>query len=176
MAVLMQGVGLINFEVYLDGKSRMLGISNVELSNIEYETVEMKGAGLMGTIAMPVRGNMSDLEMKLTWRTMTSEVAELSKHKSVKLSLYSGQESYDAGSGELKVPKHQIEVSCVPKGLNLGKWEPSSTVDDENTFTVITLNYKIDDKEVLAFDKANYVLRVNGADQTEAFRRAVGLI
>ena len=43
MAVLLQGSGLVNFEVYRAGTSRMLGLATVELATAEQETVDMKG-------------------------------------------------------------------------------------------------------------------------------------
>ena len=173
--IVAQGIGVVNFAVYLKGTSRLLGLANVELPNIEYETIEMKGTGLMGTLTMPVRGNLNSLEMKLTWRTLEKEAAEITKHQSISLSLYSDQEHYDGGTGQFSDPKHQIEVVGVPKVLNLGKWEPSATVDAETTLEVVTLKYSIKNKTVLEFDKMNYVFKINGADQTAALRTALGM-
>ncbi len=173
--IVAQGIGVVNFEVYLKGTSRLLGMANVELPNIEYETIEMKGAGLMGTLTMPVRGNLNSLEMKLTWRTLEKAAAEITKHESISLSLYSDQEHYDGGTGKFSDPSHHIEVVGVPKTLNLGKWEPSSTVDAETTLEVVTMTYRISNKTVLEFDKLNYVFKINGADQTAAYKKAVGL-
>ena len=164
MAVHVQGIGVVNFEVYLKGSSRMLGIANLELPTIEMENIEMKGVGLMGTVAMPVRGNLSSLEVKLTWRRMETYAAE-----------YSDQEGYDAATGTFEDPQHHVELVGIPKTLNLGKWEPSSTVDAETTLEVVTMTYLIKNKTWIEFDKLNYIFKINGADQTAAYRRAVGL-
>ena len=175
MAVHVQGIGVVNFEVYLKGSSRMLGIANLELPTIEMENIEMKGVGLMGTVAMPVRGNLSSLEVKLTWRRMETYAAELTKHQAIQLSLYSDQEGYDAATGTFEDPQHHVELVGIPKTLNLGKWEPSSTVDAETTLEVVTMTYLIKNKTWIEFDKLNYIFKINGADQTAAYRRAVGL-
>ena len=170
-----QGIGTINFEVYVSGTSRLIGIANVELPTVEMETVDMKGNGIAGTVAMPVRANTSSMELKLTWRTMEKDAAGLIAHKSIDLSLYGVQEHYNSGTGEMTQPQHRIETRVVPKTLNLGKWEPSATVDNENTFEVITLKYTIGGKAVLEFDKFNYVFKANGTDYGTPVRKGLGL-
>ena len=170
-----QGIGVVNFEVYLSGTTRLLGIASLELPNMEMATTDVGGTGIMGTMSMPLRGNLNSVEAKLTWRTMEKAASELNRHKAIKLSLYSDQEHYDAGAGEFKDPSHYVEIMGVPKSINLGKWEPSSTVDAETTLEVITLTYKIDNEEVINFDKFNYIYRVNGEDYGQPYRQAVKL-
>lgn len=175
MAVISQGVAVVNFEVYVSGSDRLIGLANVELPTVSMETVDMKGSGLAGTIAMPVRSNTESMELKLVWRRMEKDAAGLIAHKSIDLSLYSVQSGMDAATGEMHLPQHKIETRVVPKTLNLGKWEPSATTDGENTFEVITLNYAIDGKSVLKFDKMNYIFEAGGEDFGSAIRKGLGL-
>lgn len=175
MAVISQGIAVVNFEVYVSGSDRLIGLANVELPTVSMETSDMKGNGIAGTIAMPVRSNTESMELKLVWRRMEKDAAGLIAHKSIDLSLYSVQSGMDAATGEMHLPQHKIETRVVPKTLNLGKWEPSSTTDSENTFEVITLEYTIDGEEVLAFDKLNYIFRSGGEDFGEAVKRGLGL-
>lgn len=175
MAVISQGMGLVNFEVFAYGTDRLLGTATVELPTLEFETVDVKGAGVMGTIAYPLAPNLGSLELKLTWRSMEPAAAELAGHKSIDLSLYSVQEHYDAGTGEITDPQHRIETRVVPKTLNLGKWEPSSTVDSESTFEIITLSYFIDGVSMLELDKLNYVYKAKGKDYGAPIRKGLGI-
>ena len=174
-STLEQGIGLVNFEVYLSGTDRLLGLAQLELPTLEMATVDISGAGIMGQISMPIRANLNSLEVKLTWRRLEKAAATLSAHKSVHLSLYSDQEGIDAATNEFSDPSHYVEIVGVPKTLNLGKWEPSSTVDAETTLEVITLKYTVDGEERIEFDKLNYICRVNGEDYAEPYRLAVGL-
>ena len=175
MATIKQGIAVVNFEVYVSGTTRLIGIANVELPTVEMETADMKGNGIEGTITMPVRANNASLELKLTWRTFERQAVGLFGHKAIDLSLYSVQEHINASTGALSDPQHKIETRVVPKTLNMGKWEPSSTTDSENTFEIITLNYAIDGKEVLDIDKLNYVFKVNGTDYAKPVRTGLGL-
>ena len=175
MAVISQGIAVVNFEVYVSGTSRLLGLANVELPTVSMETVDMKGNGIAGTIAMPVRSNTESMELKLIWRRMEKETAGLIAHQSIDLSLYSVQSGIDAATGEMQLPQHKIETRVVPKSVELGKWEPSSTTDSSNTFEVITLNYAIDGVTVLEFDKLNYVFTSNDVDFGSAVRKGLGL-
>ena len=174
MAVIEQAVGTINFEVYLTGTSRKLGLANIELPTLERETIDMKGNGIGGTVTMPVRGNMSASEVKLTWRSITPWASDFFPHKTVQLSLYSAQQTYDGGTGEIKVPQHRIEISGVPKATNLGKFEPSATMDAETTIEVTTLYYYVDGVEKIGWEPFNYILRVSGEDEGEEVRGALG--
>lgn len=175
MAVISQGIAVVNFEVYVSGSDRLIGLANVELPTVSMETSDMKGNGIAGTIAMPVRANTESMELKLVWRRMEADAAGLIGHKSLDLSLYSVQSGMDAATGEMQLPQHKIETRVIPKGLELGKWEPSSTTDSSNTFEVVTLEYTIDGEEVLAFDKLNYIFRSGGEDFGEAVKRGLGL-
>lgn len=177
MAVLLQGIGLVNFEVYRAGTSRMLGMANIELTTAEQETIDMKGNGIPGTRAMPVRANFGSMELKLTWRTPMPDSANIFGHERIDLSLYGDVEHTDAaGINAMHDISHRFEIGCVPKSWNFGKWEPSSTVDSEQTFEVLTLSYFIEGVEQFVFDGLNYVYRVHGEDYASPFRKAVGLI
>ncbi len=174
--VFLQGIGLINFEVYRSGTSRLMGLANIELTTAEPETVDMKGNGIAGTVAMPIRSNLGSMELKLTWRTPPVDAAKLFRYERIDLSLYGAVENVDAGNGGLKPHQHRLEVSGFPKNWNLGKWEPSSTIDSELTLEVAILNYFYEGVEKLAFDKLNYVYRIDGEDFASPYRKAVGLI
>lgn len=176
MAVLLQGIGLVNFEVYRAGTSRMLGLASIELTTAEQETVDMKGAGIAGTIAMPIRANTSSAELKFTWRTVEPDASQIFGHERIDLSLYGDVEHTDVGTGKMHDVQHRLEVGGIPKSWNLGKWEPSSTVDGETTLELVWLSYYIDGAEQLVFDKLNYVYRVHGEDYASPYRKAVGLI
>ena len=175
MAVQGQGIGVINFEVYRSGTNRLMGLASVELPTIEYETVDAKGNGLAGTRAFPIRANTGSMELKLTWRTTTEEAATLIRHETIDLSLYGAISSYDAATGAIETIQHRIETRVIPKTVNLGKFEPSATADNENTFEIMTLNYYIKGVEWIAIDWANYVFRVNGRDYGQPVRTATGL-
>ena len=174
MAVIEQAVGTINFEVYLTDTSKKLGLATVELPNLERETIDMKGVSMGGTRAMPVRGNVGSAEVKLTWRSMTPGSSEFFLHETVRLSLYSAQQTYDGGTGVIRVPQHRIEISGVPKSINLGKFEVSATMDAETTLEVVTLYYYVDGVEKIGWEPFNYILRVSGEDEGEEVRGALG--
>ena len=171
----LQSIGTINFEVYESGKNRLLGLASVELPNFEYESVDMKGNGIAGTTSAPICGNFGDLELKLTWRNTEGATTKLLRHDKIDLSLYAAISKADSGTGSLSVVQHKIETRVWPKSLNLGKLEPSATADGETTFTVVTFNYKIDNKETMHFDRFNYILRVDGTDYSAVVRRTLGL-
>lgn len=175
MAVTFQDIGTINFEVYESGTNRLLGMANVELPTIEYETVDTKGNGLGGTRAFPIRGNTGSMELKLVWRQVNTDYAPLFRHESINLSLYGATSGYEGGSGEIKVIQHRIETRVTPKSDALGKFEPSATMDNEITFEALVFYYYINGVEQLGIDWANMIHRVNGEDYSAPTRQALGL-
>ena len=175
MAVITQSTAVVNFEVYEGGSDRLIGLATVELPNVEFETSDTKRNGIMGTIAMPIGPNLGSQELKLTWRNVEKESAALIGFKSVDLSLYGAVNNIDAATGEITVVQHRIETRVVPKTLELGKFEPSATMDTANTFEIITLLYAIDNDTVIDYDKLNYKFESNGVDYGASVRTALGI-
>lgn len=164
----------INYEIYVDG-DRCLGTASVDLSELNYLTTEISGAGVGGKIDMPTLGHTENMEITLHWRSLFESPLRLMKQAAFMLSCRGAMQKYDAGTGELKVLPVRIDARCLPTSLNLGKFEPSETTDTESKFVIDYISVKVDGAKVFEHDKFNYIHEVDGQDYMAAVRAALGL-
>ena len=175
MAVNLQHLQTINFEVY-SHNDRLLGITNVTLPNIEFETSEIKGAGLAGTLAVPTRGHTSNLELTLQWRSIFEQPLRLLRGSSVMLSLRGAVETYDAATGELKAKAIRVDIRGLPASLNLGKFESASEMESELKLNIDYIKVVVGGQStLLEIDKENFVYSIDGNDFLGDVRNALGL-
>lgn len=175
MAVNLQHLQTINFEVFEHG-DRLLGIANVTLPSIEFETVDVKGAGLGGTLAVPTRGHTANMELTLQWRSIFEQPLRLFRGSSVMLSLRGAIETYDAALGELKAKAVRVDIRGLPASLNLGKFESSSEMESELKVHLDYIKVVVGGQStLLEIDKENFVYSIDGNDFLGDVRNALGL-
>ena len=166
---------LVNYECYCDG-NRYLGTASVTLPEINNMTQDIKGAGILGEMSMPILGHFEDFEVQLTWRTLFERPLKLMKAQSYQMSLRGGMQHYDAAVGRLQIIPVRIDFRGWVKGTNLGKLEPAEQTETETTFAVDYIKITEGDKNVtFEFDRFNYVFTADGTDYLTELREALGL-
>jgi len=135
---------IVAYDVYYGegAESRLIGVVDAELPNIQTMTQEMKGAGLAGTIDVPVVGQVQPLSCKLTWRTATDDVALLISPKPHKLTLYAVVQSLKSDDVAFELTQQMIEMLVIPKNINIGKFATAEVQGLETEFSVYTLDWK----------------------------------
>ena len=167
-------LALINFEAY-DSGERMLGLTTIDLPELELEQTDTKGAGILGTVSWPVRGNFSNFTTTFHWLTLTETGAKfLNQKQGYLISLRGAQEGYDAGNGERKVIPVRVDLRCHTTKLSLGKFEPGSQTETELEVMLDYVAITINGQKVLEIDKFNSRFVVNGEDVLEDVRAALG--
>ncbi|WP_314905007.1 phage major tail tube protein [Selenomonas artemidis] len=165
---------LINYEVYLSGE-RKLGMADITLPKLNYKTGTMSGAGIGGEISMPTIGQMESFEIGIKWRTLNSDISVLLTPESHDLDIRGANQNYDAGTGKIITERVKVNVRCVPKSGDLGKFAPAENSDSENTMEVTYIKVSVNDKMIIEIDKLNYIHYINGKDYMEEVRKALGL-
>lgn len=165
---------LINFRVYND-KVDLLGVADVELPSLEWMTETVAGAGIAGEVDSPVLGHFKSLTLKLKWRTMTRNAADLAQSKAYPLDCRGSVQQFDAAAGEYKNYPVKCFFNAIPKKVGLGKLEPGKPQDNESEFECVYLKLWINDKEAIEIDKYNYIAKVNGVDALDDVRSHLGL-
>lgn len=165
---------LINFEVY-SNDNRLLGLSDVELGELEFLSTEIKGNGIAGSYDNPIVGHIKSPEIKLKWRTLYDPAVNLLSTPAKQLSLRGAQQHYDSGTGELKIVPVRIDVRARTKSSSLGKFEPGEQVESETTLICDYLKITVSGTERLEWDCFNYIYKVFSTDYLENVRTALGL-
>jgi len=162
-----------NYEVFIGG-NRSLGTAEATLPNFEYMVSTLKGAGVAGEMDVPTVAHFSNLEVTLKWLTVNEKVFRLLPPNGMDLSLYGAQQQIDSATGNYRIVQNKLEMKCLPKNLNLGKFAPAEVMDTETVVSLITLKQTINKKVVLEYDKLNWIFKVNNVDYTKELREALG--
>lgn len=163
----------INFAVYHDGGD-MIGMGDVEMSNLEAMTSEVKGAGIAGVADTIVLGHFNSMTMTINWRNTTKEFARLAAHKTHDIDLYAAHQDYNTGTGEYVVKNIHYFVRAIQKGSQLGNLNVGEMTDTKSVFEIVYLKLEIDGVEKIELDKFNYIYKVEGVDYLAGVRSALG--
>lgn len=168
-------LALIQFEAF-DSGDRMLGLTTIDLPEIELAQTDIKGAGIVGTVSFPIKGNVNNLTTTLHWLTLTEAGAKfLSQGAAHMLSLRGAQEAYDSGTGERRVVPVRLDLRTHTNKLSLGKFDPGEQVETELELMIDWLKLSIDGKEITSIDKFNCQMVVNGTDYLSDVKGALGI-
>lgn len=167
-------LNLINFECY-GVNTRLIGVANVDLSDIEFLTTEIKGAGIAGSIDWATRGHWNNATTTLHFRALNVDSTYFGgQGQGHSLDLRGAVERYDAGTGERKVSGVRIALRGHANKISLGKFEPSETMENELELNVDYIKVSVDGEVLLELDKFNFVYYVNGTDWLSEVRRILG--
>lgn len=168
----------INFECYRDG-NRLVGLANVDLSDIEFIGTEIKGAGIAGEFTVPTRGHWQNANITLHFRELFEDATQFAAQGSGHmLSLRGAWEKYDAGTGERIVCGLRVDVRGHTSKLTMGKFEPGETSDTDLELNVDYIKASSlergSEKVLLELDKFNFVYNIGGTDYLAEVRRMLG--
>ena len=168
-------MAMIDWEFYVDG-NRYLGAGTMTLPNLEYQTVEKKGAGISGAIDVPVPGSNSKMEISITFNDVDKDNATvLCQEKFTSVSAYSVSHQMNRATGQYEQIQEIVEMDIYPKGLNLGTLNPGELRGVEQSFIAKMLKWTIDGKLKLHKDPINRINIVDGVDQNANIRSLLGL-
>ncbi|MDA3732387.1 phage major tail tube protein [Niameybacter massiliensis] len=143
-----------------------------QLPSIEKPTQEIKGAGIMGPIDMPMTGQVNSMVFSISSRSINSGASELAKPGVQNLELRFIRDIMQA-DGSMIPEGTKIFISGVNKKYDPGKIENGATMDGSIEFEVLRYRQVINGKEVLLIDKLNSIYKINGIDYMEKIRAAL---
>jgi P2 family phage contractile tail tube protein len=165
---------LINYEAYQEG-SRLIGHTDVTMPNIQAITTSIQGAGIAGSLDVPVAGHFQDLTITVNFRTAHIDTRNLLTQKYHHLEFWGAIQHVDAGSGELVKTQHKIIVKAMPKSNNTGAFKPGEPQGRSLEFHLSYFKEVIDSEVVVEIDKFNFKYVVGGQDLLADVRAAMGL-
>ncbi|MBQ7154845.1 MAG: phage major tail tube protein [Synergistaceae bacterium] len=165
---------LTKFQIYNDDNA-LLGIADGNFPSLEFQTSEIKGAGLVGTIDSPGRGGFSSIVVTLNWRITTPEFMALAAPKGHNLDMYAEHLYMDAGAGEYVSKQFHIYMRAFTKKLDMGELADMDSQGASTEHEVYYIKVEIDGKEHIEIDKYNYIYKVDGTDYLEDMRHALAM-
>lgn len=164
----------IDFSCY-GQNSRLIGMVNVDLSELEFMTTEIKGAGIAGSIDWATRGHWNNATTTLHFRELYADSTYfMGQGQGHPLDLRGAYERYDPGTGERKVSGIRIALRGHANKFSLGKFEPGETMETELELTIDYIKVSVDGEVLMELDKFNFIYYVNGTDWLSEVRRILG--
>lgn len=154
---------LIGFKCYRNG-AELLGVTDVTLPNFEAQTDTVKGAGLLGETETPTIGHYGAMSMTVNFRTVVGNITPLLLPHGALLEFRGSIQHTDEKTGTIATKQLRVVTRAKPKNTQLGKGEPSATMDASGEYAVEYINVFLDGRPVIEYDPFNYVCRIGGAD------------
>lgn len=143
------------------------------LPSIEFETTEVKGAGILGTVDMPSPAQIKAMNFKINSRSVNKKTAALAKTGKQNFEIRFARDVVQS-DGTIIPASTKIFITGITKKYEPGKVEQGATMDGSMEFEVLRYRQVIEGEEVLLIDKFNYQYVVNGIDYMQAIRAILG--
>lgn len=143
-----------------------------QLPPIENGTVEVKGAGILGSFDMPSSGQLNAMVFSASMRSINKGAINLSTPGLHNIELRFVKDAM-TGDGQEVPEGTKIFVTGIFKKFDPGKVEINSTMDGSIEYEVLRYRIVINGEEVLLIDKKNYIYKVNGVDYMEKIKAAL---
>jgi Phage tail tube protein FII len=167
-------MSVVNYKVYRDGLD-FIGITQHDAPAISAVVEEMKGAGIGGSIEVPVKGVVQAMSMTLNFRDITPQTKMILTQEAHHLELWGAIQEADPKTGQLVVKQHKLIYRAIPKTNTVGKFVPGETQDRAIEFSVLYYREIYDGQDIIEIDPLNNVYRVAGKDANSDVRKAIGI-
>lgn len=167
-------MSVVNYKVYKDGRD-FIGITQHDAPAISAVVEEMKGAGIGGSVEVPVKGLVQAMSMTLNFRDITPQTKMILTQQAHHIELWGAIQDTDPKTGQLVVKQHKLIYRATPKTNTVGKFVPGETQDRAIEFSVTYYREIYDGQDIVEIDPLNTVYRVAGKDENADVRKAIGL-
>ncbi|WP_185234486.1 phage major tail tube protein [Teredinibacter franksiae] len=161
---------LKNFNLFVDGRGYAGRVDEVTLPKLSLKTEEFKGGGMDVPIELDM--GMNKLECDLTISEYDVEIIKmfgLREGAQVPLTMRGGLD------GESGVTPVVINITGAWRDLDFGGWKAGEKAPLKVSVAARYYRLEIDGTELVEIDAENMVRKINGADQLEAMRSALGM-
>lgn len=153
---------------YLSNSREIPNVTSIALPDIEIPTSEISGAGIMGTVDMPVPGQVNSMKITVTARATGANKSALMSNK------VSGEiriaQNVRAQDGTLYVAGTRIYFVGSPTKLGGGNIENLKTRDETVEYSVTRYREIVDGEETLLVDKFAGKFVADGIDLMSGVR------
>lgn len=166
---------LVGMALFMEGSNQDFATGDITLPSLTPMTDTVSGAGILGEVDLPSPGHYSSMELGITWRTIDRDAFRLVSSQKRALEIRGAFNEFDNTKSAFVTRAIKIVVRGVGKGIDLGTLAQNATTDTTNTIEVIYIKIFIDGEAVFELDKFNHISRVNGEDDQQDVRKALGL-
>lgn len=165
----------LQFNVYKDGY-KLLGTASADLPTLSAMTAALSGAGIAGTVDLPLKGMFQAMSMTLNFNTVTTDAASILTPMSHHIELWSAVQDPNPENGALTACQHKVITRATPKNLTLGKIAPAEAQGRATEYELTYVKETYKGKDIIEIDKLNNVYRVGGEDVNSDILEAIGVL
>lgn len=160
-----------NFNMY-EGSDRLIGVTDeVKLPDMNAITSSISGAGIAGTIDIPVVGAFENMEMEIPFRGLATDLFKVFKlGKTVDITLRGGYQTLDNQSATIGKNSMRVMVRGFVKGFSPGSVKMNDQMTSSVTISIAYYLVAVGRNTVIELDKLNSKCVIDGVDVLEDIR------
>lgn len=140
-------------------------VYSVEHGDFAMGTADYSGAGSLGTMNLPVTGQLDSMELTVNYRGLGDQIADLQRPGTHNFVINIVEDVLDAETGDVEANRHiKWSIKCVTKTRGGATGEMPNTIDGNFTYEVTRFEEYVDGAETIVIDKVNYIYRIKGTD------------
>lgn len=149
------------FRVEADGYN-LLGVAEVKLGSINFQSSDMEGAGIVGKIAQSLLGYTESIEVEVTFNTISQPAFNLLDISGKLIEFKSEVAGFDTSTGGADSQGVRIAVRGTTKGLDLGTLKLGDAMKVPFKLEASYIEIWSNGKSVLKIDKFNGIFLAAG--------------
>lgn len=161
------------FNVYINGGQRLLGLAEVTMPSFEAMSEALTGAGIMGTVDVPVTGQFNALTLTMAFKVLHGDPLDLIVSKPYRFDLRSAIELEDTASYDRSVSAERWSFTGPIKKIDPGKRAPAAVADASIDVAIRRAEHYMDGVKKLEYDPLNNIYTINGVDVYAPIRDAI---
>ena len=160
-----------NFNMY-EGSDRLIGVTDeVKLPDMNAITASISGAGIAGTIDIPVVGAFENMEMEIPFRGLATDLFKVFKlGETVDITLRGGYQTLDNQSATIGKSSMRVMVRGFVKGFSPGSVKMNDQMTSTVTVSIAYYLVAVGGNTVIELDKLNSKCVIDGVDVLEDIR------
>lgn len=164
-----------NFNMY-DAKNakeeKLVGITDtVNIPDFSTITASVSGAGIPGSIDMPVIGQYESMQMEIPYRTFSKDMLNFIKGGVANLTLRGALQNTDDSTGEIQAQKVVINIKGMVTKIAPGQVKKADATNSSVTLELTYIKIIIDDKAIVELNKLTGLYKINGVDAYSDFSK-----
>lgn len=159
------------FNVYKNGQ-RLIGVADeVTLPDFNAMTASITGAGIAGSIDVPIIGFYDSKEFTVPFRTLTDDIfSVMDPRKQVDLTLRGSIQVTDTSTGAINLTGMRVVVRGFLKSFSPGSVKVADVMSSSVTLSVSYILIEVEGKTKFEHDTLNSKLVIDGIDAMNKVR------
>ena len=165
---------VIGYRVF-ENATEFLGISQVDMPNIEFFTTTVQGAGIAGEVEDVILGHINAMRATFHFNSFGENAMKLATPTDHHIDLREVQQNRNMAKGKLEVTGVKHVMVMRPVTINGGTLKQAATSDPSGEYAVSYYARYTNGKQDIEIDPLGYKCTINGVDYLAPVRKAMGL-